>query len=167
MKKIYPLIIALLITAGIANAQDGWVTHVADNRVSVKFPVEPKELTPGSFITKDNDGVAYVFTMVDFVKVAGIDSVALAPVKATPEFAAQLKTGLLQSLPGVDMADFTIGTYKGFTSYTSTGTDAAKKKYNMFMFIIGNKLYSVSTIAAEGAATKAQDNFVGSVVVKN
>lgn len=42
MKKIYTLIIALVITAGIANAQDGWVTHVADNRVSVKFPVEPK-----------------------------------------------------------------------------------------------------------------------------
>src|SRR4051812_18296473 len=107
--------------------------------------------------------MAYVFTMVDFVQVAGIDSVALAPMKATPEFAAQLKTGLLQSLPGVDMADFTIGTYKGFTSYTSTGTDAANKKYNMFMFIIGNKLYSVSTIAAEGASKIAQDNFVGSV----
>jgi len=167
MKKIYTLIIALLITAGIANAQDGWVTHVADNRVSVKFPVEPKELTPGSFITTDNAGVAYVFTMVDFVQVAGIDSVALAPMKATAEFAAQIKTGLTQSLPGVDMADFTIGTYKGFTSYTSTGTDTAKKRYNMFMFIIGNKLYSVSTIAAEGASKIAQDNFVGSVVVKN
>ena len=127
MKKIYPLIIALLITAGIANAQDGWVTHVADNRVSVKFPVEPKELTPGSFITTDNAGVAYVFTVVDFVQVANIDSVALAPLKNTPEFAAQIKTGLLQSLPGVDMADFTIGTYKGFTSYTSTGTMPLRK----------------------------------------
>ena len=167
MKKIYALIIGLLITAGIANAQDAWVTHVADERVSVKFPVEPKELTPGSFITSDNAGVAYVFTMVDFVKVAGIDSVALAPMKATQEFAAQLKTGLLQSLPGVDMADFTIGTYKGFTSYTSTGTDANKKKYNMFMFIIGNKLYSVSTIAADGVSTKGRDAFLSSIVVKN
>jgi hypothetical protein len=70
-EKIYPLIIALLITAGIANAQEGWVTHVADNRVSVKFPVEPKELTPGSFISTDKAGVAYVFTLVDFVQVAG------------------------------------------------------------------------------------------------
>ena len=95
MKKIYPLIIALVLTAGIANAQDGWVTHVADNRVSVKFPTEPKELTPGSFITTDDAGVAYVFTMVDLKQVAGVDSVALAPMKATPEFAAQIKTGLI------------------------------------------------------------------------
>ena len=167
MKKIYTLIIALLITVGIANAQDSWVTHVADNRVSVKFPAEPKELTPGSFITTDKAGVAYVFTVVDFVQVAGIDSVALAPMKATPEFAAQIKTGLLQSLPGVTMADFTIGTYKGFTSYTSTGTDAAKKKYDMFMFIIGNKLYSVSTITAEGSPTTGHDAFLASVAVKN
>ena len=167
MKKIYTLIIALLITVGIANAQDSWVTHVADNRVSVKFPVEPKELTPGSFITTDKAGVAYVFTVVDFVQVAGIDSVALKPMKATREFAAQMKTGLLQSLPGVDMADFTIGTYKGFTSYTSTGTDAAKKRYNMFMFIIGNKLYSVSTVAPESSSKVAQENFVGSIVITN
>ena len=153
MKKIYTLIIALVITAGVANAQDGWVTHVADNRVSIKFPVEPKELTPGSFITTDNTGIAYVFTMVDLKEVAKLDSVALAPMKATPDFAAQMKTELLQSLPGVDLADFTIGTFKGFTSYTSTGTDAAKKKYDIFMFIIGNKLYSVSTVAAEGSPT--------------
>jgi len=167
MKKIGAFFITLLITAGIANAQDGWVTHIADNRVSVKFPSEPKELTPGSFITSDNAGVAYVFTMVDFVKVAGIDSVALAPVKTTPEFAAQMKTSMLESLPGVDMADFTIGTWKGFTSYTSTGTDAAKKKYDMFMVIIGNKLYSVSTIATDGASTTGRDAFFGSLTVKN
>jgi len=65
------------------------------------------------------------------------------------------------------MADFTIGTYKGFTSYTSTGTDAAKKKYDMFMFIIGNKLYSVSTITAEGSPTTGHDAFLASVAVKN
>src|ERR1035438_10255321 len=121
MKKTYLLILTVLITLSIANAQDGWVTHTGDSRISVKFPTEPKELTPGSFIAIDKDSVAYIFTIVDFVQVANIDSVALAPMKTTPEFAAQLKTGMKQSLPDVDFPDFTIGTWKGFTSYTSLG----------------------------------------------
>ncbi len=167
MKKIYLLILTVLITLSIANAQDGWVTHVGDNRISLKFPLEPKELTPGSFIAIGTDSVAYVFTIVDFEKVANIDSVALAPMKTTPEFAGQLKTGIKQSLPDVDFADFTIGTWKGFTSYTSTGLDSKKKKYDMFMFIIGNKLYSVSTVRNDGVNTSGPDNFVNSIMVSN
>jgi hypothetical protein len=167
MKKIYALIIALVITVGIANAQAGWVTHTGDNRVSVKFPSTPKELVPGSFIATDKDSIAYIFTIVDFVQVAGIDSVALAPIKTTPEFAAQLKTGMNQSLPDVTLADFTIGAWKGFTSYHSTGVDPKKKKYDMFMFIIGNKLYSVSTITAEGLGATGQHLFLNSVQISN
>jgi len=167
MKKIFILIITVLITAGIADAQDGWVTHVGDNRISVKFPSEPKEAVPGTFIAVDKDSVAYILTIVDFVKVAGIDSVALAPMKTTPEFVAQLKTGMTQSLPDVEFPDFIVGTWKGFTSYSSTGLDSKKKKYDLFMFIIGNKLYSVSTVRADGAGTTGRDVFVNSIMLSN
>ena len=159
MKKIFTLVIAAMLTVTITHAQNGWVTHQADDRISVKFPSEPKELTPGSFIALGADSVAYVFTVVDFVKVAGIDSVALAPVKATPEFAAELKTGMKQSLPDVNLSDFKISTWKGFTCYTSSGIDSKNKEYDMFMFIIGNKLYSLSTVIANGASLKGQDRF--------
>jgi hypothetical protein len=91
----------------------------------------------------------------------------LAPMKTTPEFAAQLKTGMKQSLPDVDFPDFTIGTWKGFTSYSSTGLDSKKKKYDMFMFIIGNNLYSVSTVRNDGVSTTGRDNFLNSIVVSN
>ncbi len=149
MKKICFLIVAVLMAVTTVNAQDGWLTHKGDDRISVKFPSEPKELTPGRFIAVDKDSIAYIFTIVDFVKVANIDSVALAPMKATPEFAAELKTGMKQSLPDVDLGEFTIGILKGFTSYTSSGLDSKKKKYDIFIFIIGNKLYNVWTITAD------------------
>src|ERR1700761_3724503 len=113
MKKIYILVIAVVASITIANAQTGWVTHKGDNRVSLKFPNEPKELTPGSFISFDKDSIAFIFTIVDFVQVANLDSVALAPMKNSPEFAAQLKVGMKQSLPDVDLSDFKIGTWKG------------------------------------------------------
>jgi hypothetical protein len=167
MKKIFILLIAVLFTVTIVKAQTGWVTHKGDNRVSLKFPTTPTELTPGSFTAADKDSIAYVFTIVDFVKVAGIDSVAMAPIKATTEFAASMKTGLMQSLPDVTLPDFTIGTWKGFTCYKSTGFDSKKKRYDIFMFIIGNNLYSVSTVASPGTGTKGRDAFVNSIVINN
>ncbi len=167
MKKIFALVITALFAITTVYAQDGWITHKGDNRISVKFPSEPKELTPGSFMATDKDNIAYIFTMVDFVQVAGIDSVALAPMKATPEFAAQLKTGMKQSLPDVNLADFKIGTWKGFTSYSSSGVDSKNKSYDMFMFIIGNKLYSLSTVKAEGVGAKGRDDFFASILLSN
>ncbi len=169
MKKIYFLIVAALIAVTTVNAQDGWITHKGDNRISVKFPSEPKELTPGSFMAVDKDSIAYIFTIVDLAQVANIDSAALAPMKATPEFAAQLKSGMEQGLPGVDLdlADFTIGNWKGFTSYRSSGLDSKKKKYDLLMFIIGSKLYNVSTVAADGVSTKGRDDFFNSIQLSN
>lgn len=168
MKRLIPLVIAALFMITAAHAQDNWITFRGDNRISVKFPSQPRELTPGSFISAAPDSsIVYVFTIVDFVKVANVDSVALAPVKATPEFASQLKVGMQQGLPGVTMEDFKIGSWRGFTSYTSTGFDSQMKKYDMFMFIIGNKLYSVSTIVGTGASLEGKDRFVKSIILSN
>ncbi len=164
MKKIFTLVIAAMLTVTFAKAQTGWVNHKGDERISVKFPAEPAERIPGSFMAAEKDSsVAYVFTIVDFVKVAGIDSTALAPIKNSPEFASQLKTGMSGSLPGVQLEDFKIGTWKGFTSYTGSGVDAQLKKYDMFMFIIGNKLYSLSTVTRNGGSLEGRDKFWGSI----
>lgn len=90
-----------LLAITVASAQPGWVDHKADERISVKFPSDPAEVVAGTFAAKDKDDIAYVLTVVDFVQVANVDSVALAPIKNTPEFTAQLKVGMAQSLPDV------------------------------------------------------------------
>ena len=167
MKYLFLLYISLFISVTTVNAQDGWVTHKGDNRISVKFPTTPRELTPGSFIALGNDSTAYVLTIFDFAAVANLDSVALAPMKNTPEFAAQIKTSMKESLPDVIFADFIIGTWKGFTCYNSVGVDSKKKKYDVFMFIIGSKLYSVSTVTAAGVSNTGRDKFVNSIVLSN
>ncbi|MFI5162185.1 MAG: hypothetical protein ACHQHN_12975 [Sphingobacteriales bacterium] len=167
MKKIFTLIVATVFAATFAHAQTGWVDHKGDNRISLKFPSEPKEVSPGSFAANDRDSVVYVFTIVDFIQVAGIDSVALAPIKNTPEFAAQMKTGINQSLPNVTFDDFKINTWKGFTSYSTTGVDPAKKKYDMFMVLIGNKLYSFSTVRSDGTDMAGHDKFINSIALSN
>ncbi|WP_426669250.1 hypothetical protein ACPPVU_23880 [Mucilaginibacter sp. McL0603] len=168
MKKIIWLFIITFVCVTIVYAQDGWVSHKADNRISVKFPNEPKEVAAGTFIAHDKDSVGYAFTVIDFVAVAGIDSVALAPMKDTPEFAAQLKQGMGSSLPGVTLDDFTIGKWKGFSSYTTKGVNSAQKtKMYTFMVLIGNKLYSLSAIVPDGISTKGRDDFFASLTLTN
>jgi hypothetical protein len=167
MKRIFMLIVATVFAVTFANAQSGWVDHKGDNRISVKFPSEPKAVDTYSFLAMGKDSTAYIFTIVDLVQVSGLDSAALAPMKTTPEFADQIKAGLAQSLSGVDLSDVAIGTWKGFTSYTLTGKDAKLKKYNIFMFIISAKLYSFSTVALNGASTEGHDIFLNSIVLSN
>jgi hypothetical protein len=168
MKKLFALVITAMLTITFVQAQVGWVTHVADNRISLKFPSEPEEKIPGSFIATNKDStVAYIFTTVDLMQVANLDSATLAPMKTTPEFAAQLKTGMKQSLTTVDLSDFTIGTWKGFTCYTTSGTDPNKKRYDIFMFIIGAKLYSLSTVTADGISLQGRDTFFHSITLTN
>jgi len=168
MKKLITLLFTVIFAVNIIHAQTNWITHKADNRVSLKFPTEPVERIKGTFIATSKDtSIAYVFTVVDFAATAGVDSTAIAPYKTTPEFASQLKAGILKSLPTVELEDFKIGTWKGFTSYTSTGVDNKSKKYFLFMFIIGNKLYSVSSILAPNADIKKKDEFVSAVEISN
>jgi hypothetical protein len=168
MKKNLLLLFSILIVGNIAKSQTNWVTHKGDNRISVKFPAEPKELIKGTYGTalKDSSNV-FIFTIVDFEEVAHIDSTALAPVKATPQFAAQLKEGMNKSLPMVKLEDFKIGSWKGFTSYTTTGTDNSNNKYNMFIFIIGTKLYSLSTILKPNSTTNLTADYFSSIVLSN
>lgn len=149
----------------ITNAQTNWVTHKADERVSVKFPATPKEAIKGTMVaTEPDSSIAYVLTVVDFTTF-GVDSATLAPMKAAPEFAAQLKTGMAQSLPDVTMEDLKIGEWKGFTSYTTTATDTKKKKYNIMMVIIGSKLYSLSAVCKPNIDVAKADKFFASLTL--
>ena len=161
------LIVAAVFAVTLANAQTGWVDHKGDNRISLKFPAEPQAVDTYSFVAMGKDSSAYVFTMVDLVQVAGLDSATIAAGKATPEFAGQMKAGLAQSLPGVDLSDVTIGTWKGLTSYTLTGKDANMKNYHIFMVIIGVKLYSFSSVALNGSSLEGRQTFLNSITLNN
>jgi hypothetical protein len=168
MKKTLVTLALLLLIMAVVHAQQSWITYKGDNRVSVKFPFTPKDIGPGSVATVEPDSsVAYIFTIVDFAKVANLDSAALAPIKATTEFASQLKVGIKEHLQGVNLSDFTISDYKGFTSYKTSGSDAKKKRFDIFMFIIGTNLYSLSTVTAYGALYNKRDTYFDSISITN
>ncbi len=167
MKKILSLVTIAMLTVTVIHAQNGWITHKGDDRVSVKFPSEPQETAPGTLVSvasKDSSTV-YVFSIVDFFTKFGIDSATLVPLKTIPRFTAQLKAGMKKSIPAADFDDIKISTWKGFTSYTTAGTDPKGKKYDMFMFIIGSKLYSLSTIRLSGVDVKGRDDYFAAIEI--
>jgi hypothetical protein len=167
MKKIFSLIIATVFAATFANAQSGWVNHQGDNRISVKFPSVPREIIEGTFSAKDKDSTIYLFTIVDFVKTAGIDSTVVGPAEKTPEFATEMKTGYKQSLLDVNLDDFKIGTWRGFTLYTSSGIDSQKRKFDLFILFIGNKMYGLQTIRPYNNSDDGRDLFFNSISLSN
>ena len=168
MKKIISLVILTVISITLAFSQTAWVSHKADNRISLKFPDEPKEVITGTFAAHDKDSSTYVLTVIDFVAAANIDSTALAPMQDSPDFAAQLKQGMTSTLHGVTLDDFKIGKWKGHTSYTSTGiNNNDKSQLYSFMVLVGNKLYSLSVIVPAGRPVAGRDEFFSSLTLTN
>ena len=163
MKKTLLLLIVAVFSVMGVHAQEGWVTHKT-GRLSVKFPVAPKELQPGTMMASPDSSKVFILTVIDFTQF-GLDSAALVPMKATPEFAGQIKTGMSGSLPGVTFADFKIGDLNGYTTYTTAGTDPQKKQYDMLMILIGNKMYSLSAVRRSGVAATDKDIYFASAII--
>ena len=64
MKKIFAIVIVVLFITTIAKAQDGWVTKKIDEKVSVRFPGEPKEVDGGVFLFIGKDSTIYISMVV-------------------------------------------------------------------------------------------------------
>jgi len=118
MKKIILLLMVSLSVITIAKAQNPWIVYKIDSKLSAKVPNQPKPVDENSVMSSDNDGAAYIITIADFEKLAGIDSVKLAPMENTPEFANSLRTGMLSKMPGYTLGDVKIGNWKHSAGYT-------------------------------------------------
>jgi hypothetical protein len=164
MKKIFLLLIAAILITISSQAQTAWIDYKIDNKLSVKLPVAPKVQDDGSAIAMDKDSLIYIITIVDFQKVAGIDSAALAPLLPEQEFADGIKTGILGKLPGFTMGAVKIGKLKDHYSYLMDGGNSVTKlKIYTYMIIIGDEAYSLTTLVPEKSGLKGKDDFFASV----
>jgi hypothetical protein len=166
MKKKLFLLVAAIFLFTFTHAQGTWVNYKIDDKISVKLPSEPQQIQEGTTMTKDKDSVIYLTILVDFVKVAKIDSAGLAPYLATQQFADGLKTGMLSKMPGSTMDDVKIGKWKNYYSYTIEGGNAEKKlKLYTYMVIIGSKMYGLMCIVPVGIGPANKDNFFSSLAI--
>ena len=166
MKKILFFAITALLAINTAHAQSGWINYKIDDKISVKLPGKPTEMQPGTNMITDKDSSVYLTTLVDFVKVANVDSAALAPYLSTQEFANGLKTGMLSKMPNSTLGDVKIDKWKGYYSYSVDGGNAEKNfKLYTYMVIIGSKMYGLMAIIPNGNDTKGKDDFFASLTL--
>ena len=166
MKKIYYLVLFATLLSVAANAQTNWVTQKLDEKVSVKFPVQPQKVTKNdidSYTVKGPDSIGYNAVMIDFKTVAKLDSVALAPMKDSQRFADGLKAGMASKKPNYTFGDAVIGKWKTYTTYTIPGTENTNKNQLLTrMILIGSKLYTLTCVVPANTITKNNDLFLSS-----
>lgn len=166
MKKTYSLLLLALILSMAAKAQTGWVTKNVDNRISVKFPVEPEIVTKAgvnSYVSKGKDSVKYSSSVMDFMVVAHRDSAALVPVKDMQQFADQLRAGIASQKLNYTFSDITIGKWNSYTAYTMTGVDKnTKGTLWMKMILIGSKMYVLTSLVPVDLVTKNNEIYLAS-----
>lgn len=163
MKKTLFLSIFICSFIRVASAQTTWIDYKVDEKISVKLPVQPKTIQ-GNVYATDKDSSMYIIAIIDFLKVTGVDSVAMAPMEPTPQFGDQLKTGMLSQMPGYTLGDVKIYKWHGHYTYKGEGSNAGKKlKTYVYMICWGNTMYSLMVIAPEKNPIKGKDDFFASL----
>ena len=167
MKKYcFVLLFVLTISAG-ANAQTAWVTTKIDNKISVKFPVEPQKInkpTGDVYVYKAPDSLTYSAAMLDMNIVAHLDSARIAQVKDMQQFADQMVRGVASAKKNYTFGEVTIGQWKTYTCYNfSAKENTNSNTLLMQMILIGSKIYTLSCRVPAGMVTKNNDVFFSSI----
>lgn len=169
MKKTYFLLLFVFVLQVIAKAQTDWITKKLDEKISVKFPIEPQKLTNNgndTFVAKESDSLAYSAGMIDLKVVANLDSATLAPMKDSQEFANQMVKGIASKKKNYAFGDVTIGKWKNFTSYNTSAYDNTNKNTLLVKIIfIGSKMYLISCRVPADIATKKNNTFFSSIEI--
>jgi len=167
MKKNLYLLLFVLILSAAAKAQTNWVTTKLDERISVKFPVEPQKTTNNGvdvYTARMSDSLGYSATVIDYNVIAHLDSAAIAPMKDMQQFADQIRIGLASKKVNYTFGAVTMGKWKGYTTYSMTAIENTNKNTLLVqMILIGSRMYSLSCRVPAGMVTKNNEVFFASV----
>ncbi|WP_295671558.1 hypothetical protein [uncultured Mucilaginibacter sp.] len=166
MKKIVLLFVAAILMINLAHGQSAWVNYKIDNKLSVKMPAEPKPIDEHTKMAMDKDSSYFLIAVVDFIKVAGIDSAQVAAYAPTQEFANGIKTGMLKELPGLSLGDVKIDKWNGYYCYHIEGGTTEKKiKFFTFDVIIDSKMYGLTVLSRDDKSLQGKDDYFNSLVI--
>jgi hypothetical protein len=169
MKKTYYLLLFVLILSAQAKAQTNWVTKNLDEKLSVKFPVEPEKTTKNGtdvYTLREKDSMAYSANVMDYKVMVHLDSAALAPMKDTQQFADQLRMGIASKKTNYTFGDIIIGKWNSYTTYNISASDKINNNTLLLrMILIGSKMYSLSCRVPANLVTKNNEVFLGSAEI--
>lgn len=156
----------LLFLAFFTKAQNNWVKLNLDEKVYVNLPAMPeKKVGNGSisYTLKTKDSIVLSVAILDYKIIANLDSTRLATIKDNPDFANQLKQGLITQRPSYTFGNMMIGKWKTFSKFDINGVRKRDQgKLKMEMILIGSKLYGLSYILPDKFVSNIGDLFINS-----
>jgi hypothetical protein len=155
------LCLLLVATSMYANAQDKWFMQKISDKVSVNFPLEPKKINENAYAIKDAEDVVYAVTVVDLVKVTGLDAATFTTQVKTQEFADNFMAGLIPTMPKYMFKAVQITTIKNMPAYRMIGrNEEAKTTIFMTAIFVDGIGHTLAAVVADGKDTKRKDKFV-------
>lgn len=167
IKKL--MLISLFVFVGAQiKAQDGWVKQKIDDHVTVGFPVAPKKINDNSTGIRDQEGVIYMVTNLDLVKIMGTTVENFNAQVGTPTFADEFLKGMKTSTPNFVLSPIKITKLKEKPCYQLSGRDD-KSKTTMYMNIVfvDGISYSLTAIVPDGKSLNNKDIFLTNITVVN
>jgi len=160
----------------LVRAQEGWVTHKVDERVSIKFPNEPQKINGGAFVSIGKDSVVYfsmsiTMKLFDDLDITKADSSQIAEYFRKPESSDRVKSIITRGFPNSEIKDLKIETWNGLTHYTLSGVNSVSKaRIYASVFIGANKdmtVYIQFVSVPNNASLKGKDDFFSSIALNN
>ena len=171
MKKqfLFWLILPLMAFASI-----DWVTVSIDKRVSVDFPVKPKQSESSGnpmWMADANSDSRCMAMIIDF-KNFGMDSAQVAAEMSKPESYEDFKNGVLGQIEGSSIVSEKITTFLGYRTFEyiinmgKKDTSSLNIMYNKNIFV-GAKLYAINFFEKnDRPQEQTRDQFFRSIKIK-
>lgn len=161
MLKKSILLLLLVVASSYVNAQDKWFMVKVSDKVSVNFPLEPKKLNENSHGIKDADGVVYVLTVIDLLKVTNMDAPTFSTEVKKQTFADEFMEGFKPSFPKYVFKAAQIINIKGHTAYRIVGRNEADKlTVTMSVVFVDGVAHNLSSIVPDGKSRANADKYI-------
>lgn len=167
--------LALISLVSCSFSLPGWVRVKVDARASVEFPTTPEKqnMQGNTMLIADVDTGMRVMVMPLDMLSFGLDSVVLAAQYETDEFMNQLKTGMLDKIPGCSLINEKRVNTNGWPAYEFAiqkekpdSTFPFKKIFTRTIFV-GSILYTLYSFEKEGVdGALNRERFFGSFYAK-
>ncbi|RZL50274.1 MAG: hypothetical protein EOP00_05155 [Pedobacter sp.] len=135
MLKKSILFLLLSVVTLCVSAQDGWYKQKINDNVSVNFPAEVKKLNEQSYGFKDKNGVVFVVSSVDLLKITDQDLATFNTNLETKLWMDEFVEGIAQSMKKFKFMSANKVKVKGFTAYDLKAINE-EAQTNLFMKVV-------------------------------
>jgi hypothetical protein len=161
------LIGLLSIVCLYVKAQDKWYLQQIAEKVSIKFPVQPRKINEISYGLKDTSGIVYVSSTVDLLKTTQLDLPTFNEEIEKQEFADDFGIGVSGSFPKYKFGQTKLIMAQGQRAYIMEAR-CEENKSNLYMLVcfLNGISYGFTCIVPDGKSLKNKDIYFSTVSIK-